>query len=268
MEDSQQHQQARRLVVSLKSPMAAPASSCSDPTSPTPLHQQHHTAAGPSGAGSTNTSPKSLASGLATRNPFFDDDPFESPPVPLSAPAASSGARARKDRGTRRSADVLLHVRMIDDGARDAGLWGGSGWAVGPLLTNWPACYSLRTQYQIYRDPRAAAAGAWAHGHPRDYPRRDRDGRDRGAGGRERVRGHQGAGPRGLRRGETLPEAACQPPGHQPGAALPALLLLLLHGVVGVAWLHTRQQRADPGGGGAICAYILMCVYACLRYVC
>ena len=123
MEDApQQHrEERRRIAVALHSPL---------PSSSAPAPAPHAATAGgaigpPSGAGVTTTtgSPKSLTSGAVARNPFFNlDDPFEhiSQP-PVSAPAGYSPggrgpSRVRKDRTTRRSADVLLHVRAIDDG--------------------------------------------------------------------------------------------------------------------------------------------------------
>lgn len=125
MEDApQQHrEERRRIAVALHSPL---------PSSSAPVPVPHATSADgaigpPSGAGVTTTtagSPKSLTSGAVARNPFFNlDDPFEhiSQP-PVSAPAGYSpgglggSSRIRKDRTTRRSADVLLHVRAIDDG--------------------------------------------------------------------------------------------------------------------------------------------------------
>lgn len=109
-------------MVSLKSPPPASASS-----------------SGPSGAGKTSS--RSLV-----RNPFFDDDDedddggslarLQQRQHPLSAPALGLGSGSslsppssrsaspvstlghRKDRATRRSADVLLHMRAIDDGER------------------------------------------------------------------------------------------------------------------------------------------------------
>lgn len=140
MEEQQEHQPSRlgekerRVVVSLKSPPPASA-----------LHHHHHATssssspssypAGASGAGKTSPS-----SGVALRNPFFDDDdllahlqrqhpgsapalglgsasPSSSPPSSRSSPPLSTPGH-RKDRTTRRSADVLLHMRAIDDGER------------------------------------------------------------------------------------------------------------------------------------------------------
>jgi hypothetical protein len=133
MEDIQQEQQEqarreehRRIVVSLKSPLTS--SSAFPPGSSSAAASAASTNAtvrpsGPSGAGSPFGS-RSLSSGATWKNPFFVDDPiFEhiqqpsasapAGPVRSSAPGPSSH---RKDRATRRSADVLLHVRAIDDG--------------------------------------------------------------------------------------------------------------------------------------------------------
>lgn len=121
MEEGKQLElEERRVVVSLKSPPPASASS-----------------SGPSGAGKTSASNPSLV-----RNPFFDDDgggslaclqhrqhPLSDPALglgsgsSLSPPSSRSASPVstlghRKDRATRRSADVLLHMRAIDDGER------------------------------------------------------------------------------------------------------------------------------------------------------
>lgn len=136
MEDARETR--RRIAVALHSPLPSSSAGAFSfaSSSHSALHATSVGALGLSGADVTTTaggSPKSLTNGTTgspksltsgTKNPFFVDDPFEhiSQP-PVSAPAGYSPggggfSRFRKDRTTRRSADVLLHVRAIDDGAQ------------------------------------------------------------------------------------------------------------------------------------------------------
>ncbi len=146
MGDSNHHKQQgpegqERVTLTLKSPMAsAPAASSSSAaasSSSSLSNAASRSSSGPSGAGAAFSSPRSLTSG-ATTNPFFVDDPFEHLSPPASAPAGpirslspvSSSSYRRKDRTTRRSADVLLHVRAIDNGE-------------GGCIAGWPLHWSL-----------------------------------------------------------------------------------------------------------------------------